>query len=57
MNVLNYTAIFKLIIKFHRIILIFNIKTMNDHSSDESELDEASNREHEARQINDKIQR
>ena len=30
---------------------------MNDHSSDESELDEASNREHEARKINDKIQR
>ena len=30
---------------------------MNDHSSDESELDEEYNHEHEARQIDDNPQR
>ena len=30
---------------------------MNDHSSDESELDEDYNREHEARRIDDNPQR
>ena len=47
---------FKIITKFHIIILICNIKTMNNHSSDQGELDEAFNCDHESRQIDDNLQ-
>ena len=41
---------------FHIIILICNIKTINNHSSDQGELDEAFNCDHESRQIDDNLQ-